>query len=162
MRLMGLDIGERRIGIAYANFLSGSGIGSAIEVRLSFYGLSTPLIVPGGFLLVQNREESIQDLADIVREEGVSGIVAGVPLRDGNETKQSEKIRAYCEELKAKAGDTPFYYWDESLTSFGASFLLRDAELKHSGQRTKGRVDSVAATLILKSFCEHWQAQKPQ
>jgi putative Holliday junction resolvase len=164
MRLMGLDIGEKRIGIAYANFLDHPGFGAlaAPSVELTWWGLNPPLIVPGGILVVKDRESSIRDLKDLIEEESVEVIVIGLPLQDGLETRQAQKIKKYAEGLIEKLPNHKFFFWDEALTSFSASFLLRDADLKHSGQKKKGRVDSVAATIILKSFCEHWQSKMPQ
>lgn len=164
MRLMGLDIGERRIGIAFASFLDHPGLGAvaASEVQLRIWGLAPPMVMPAGFLLIENKAKAAKDLADMAHEEEVAGVVIGVPLRGGQESRQSQKIREFAALFRAELDERiPIFFWDESLTSFGASHLLRDAELKHSGQKAKGRVDSVAATLILKSFFEHWQGKMP-
>lgn len=143
---MGLDVGERRIGLAYANFLE---MGSSI-------------VVPGGFLLVNNKEGALTDLADLAEEEGVAAVVAGLPLRNGEETSQSKKIKAFLAELQPRLPEgVQIFVWDEALTSFASSHLLRDAELKHSGQKAKGRVDAVAATLILQSFVDAHRGHLP-
>lgn len=140
MRWMGLDIGERRIGLAYANFLE----------------FGTTLVVPGGFLEVQERSRAVDDLAEMAEEEGISAVVAGLPLRDGFESAQCLKIKGFLDELRPKLPPgVDIHLWDESLTSVAAGQLLVEAGLNHSkGSRKKGRVDAVAATLILQSFVD--------
>jgi putative Holliday junction resolvase len=143
---MGLDIGERRIGIAYANFLE---MGSSI-------------VVPGGFLEVHERGRALQDLADMVDEEGIGRIVAGLPLRNGEESAQCRKIRDFLGELKPRLpAGVELMLWDESLTSSAAGSLLVEAGLKHSGPKKRGRVDAVAATLILQSFVDAHRGHLP-
>lgn len=144
---MGLDIGERRIGIAYANFLE---MGSSI-------------VVPGGFLEVRDRKMAQEDLVDMADEEGISAIIAGLPLRDGFESPQCLKIKAFLKELQALLPkDIGLYLWDESLTSVAAGQMLVEADLNHSkGSRKKGRVDAVAATLILQSFVDSHRGHLP-
>lgn len=140
MRWMGLDVGERRIGLAYANFLE----------------FGTTLVVPGGFLEVQERSKALRDLAEMIDEEGISAVVAGLPLRDGFESAQCQKIKGFLDELKPLLGKgVEIHLWDESLTSVAAGQMLVEAGLKHSkGSRKKGRVDAIAATLILQSFVD--------
>ncbi len=144
---MGLDIGERRIGLAYANFLE---MGSSI-------------VVPGGFLEVQDRAMALEDLADLIDEEGVSAVIAGLPLRDGFESAQCQKIKGFLKELQPLLPEgVGIYLWDESLTSVAAGQLLVEAGLNHSkGSRKKGRVDAVAATLILQSFVDAHRGHLP-
>lgn len=144
---MGLDIGERRIGLAYANFLE---MGSSI-------------VVPGGFLEVQDREQALDDLADLADEEGISAVIAGLPLRDGFESAQCLKIKAFLQDLQPLLPKgVGIYLWDESLTSVAAGQMLVEAGLNHSkGSRKKGRVDAVAATLILQSFVDAHRGHLP-
>lgn len=146
MRMMGLDVGEKRIGLAYANFLS---VGSSV-------------VVPGGFLLVQARKQALEDLADLAAEEGVNAVVVGLPLRDGAETTQSKRITQFALDLKPLlGGDIALHFWDESLTSVAAGDKLVEAELKHSGKRRRGRVDAVAATLMLQGFLDSGRMYLP-
>jgi putative Holliday junction resolvase len=147
MRWMGLDIGERRIGLAYANFLE---MGSSI-------------VVPGGFLEVQDRQMALEDLADLADEEGITAVIAGLPLRDGFESRQCQHIKAFLKDLQALLPPAiGIYLWDESLTSVAAGQMLVEAGLNHSkGSRKKGRVDAVAATLILQSFVDAHRGHLP-
>lgn len=139
MRYMGLDIGDRRIGIAYANFLS----------------IGTSVVVPGGFLEVRSQAAALRDLAEMAAEESVSAVVVGLPLRDGFESGQCKKIRAFADELRPLLpAEVAMHFWDEALTSVAAGDLLVQAELKHSGKKKRGRVDGIAATLMLQGFVD--------
>lgn len=144
---MGLDIGERRIGIAYANFLE---MGSSI-------------VVPAGFLVIENRQDALRDLADMVEEEGVSSVIAGLPIRGGDgDNPQCKKIKAFLLELQPLLPEeVNINLWDESLTSVAAGSLLVEAGLNHSKGKKKGRVDAVAATLILQSFVDSHRGHLP-
>jgi len=90
----------------------------------------------------------------LVEEEGPDTIVVGVPLRDSAETRQSEKIRKLAGRIHEALPEIPMHFWDETLTSFSAGEALVNAELKHSGKAKKGRVDAVAASLILQGFLD--------
>lgn len=138
-RLLGLDVGERRIGLAFSSTLS---VGSS-------------MVVPAGFLEVRSPEKALKDLADLVDEENVDAVVVGMPYVDGLETRQSKKILEFAKQLRqALPADIEMYGWDESYSSSSAQSLLVDAELKHSGKAKRGRVDAVAAALILQSFVD--------
>ncbi len=145
---MGLDVGDRRIGIAYANFLE---MGSSI-------------VVPAGFLLVQSREQALKDLADMATEEQVSAVVVGMPIRGGDDgNPQCKKIAGFAKELGVLLPEgVELCFWDESLTSVAASEHLVEAGLKHSrGSKRKGRVDSVAATIMLQGYVDSQRGHLP-
>lgn len=132
-RVMGLDVGSRRIGIAISDPLG-----------LTAQGLPT--------LLRQNKRLDFEQLGKIIAEYQVSEIVVGYPLRlSGAEGIQSEKMQLFAEELHKKFG-LPVHLWDERLTSTQANRLLRetDMSIKKRGQA----VDRMAATLILQNWME--------
>ena len=136
---MALDVGDKRIGIAYASTLS---IGSA-------------MVLPAGFLEVKTVPQAIEQLVEMAAEEGVDGIVVGLPFMGGQETPQTRKVLGFAKLLRAGLPDkTQIYGWDESYSSTSAQFQLVEAELKHSGKRHRGRVDAAAAALILQSFVD--------
>jgi putative Holliday junction resolvase len=138
-RVLGLDVGERRIGLAFA---------SAVSV-------GTSMVVPAGFLLVDSPEKAVKDLCELIEEDGVTAVVVGMPYVDGLATRQSEKILVFAKALReALPTNIEMYGWDESYSSSSAQSLLVDAELKHSGKAKRGRVDAVAASLILQSFMD--------
>ncbi len=136
---MALDFGDKRIGIAYASTLS---VGSA-------------MVLPAGFLEVSTVPDAVKELCGMAAEEGVDGIVLGIPLKGGQETPQTRKVLAFAKLLRAALPEAvAIYGWDESYTSTSAQFQLVEAELKHSGKRHRGRVDAAAAALILQSFVD--------
>jgi putative holliday junction resolvase len=138
-RVMGLDVGERRIGLAFSSNLS---VGSS-------------MVVPAGFLEVRGTEKAIEDLRELAEEEGVGAVVVGMPYVDGLETRQTQKVLAFAKLLRAALpAGVEMFGWDESYSSTSAQSMLVDAELKHSGRAKRGRVDAVAASLILQSFMD--------
>ncbi len=133
-RIVGLDIGEKRVGLAVA------------EQGGSF-------AVPAGFLEVRSEEQALGALADFLREEEACEAVLGLPLNmDGSESAGSRKVRRMAEGLKALAPGLPLAFWDERLTSYDAESMLKAGELKF--RRKKGRVDAVAASLILQGYLD--------
>jgi putative holliday junction resolvase len=132
-RLLGLDVGSRRIGMAVSDPLG-----------ITAQGLET--------LERRNKRFDLQILEDTIRKYEVREIVVGLPLRmSGAEGAQSEKMQAFAEDLRKRFG-LPVHLWDERLTSAEANRLLRETELS-IGKRAKA-VDKMAAVLILQSFME--------
>jgi putative Holliday junction resolvase len=139
-RILGLDVGSRRIGMAISDPLG-----------LTAQGLPT--------LQRQNKRLDFEQLAKVVGDYQVSEIVVGYPLRlSGMEGIQSEKMQIFAEELRKKFG-LPVHLWDERLTSSQANRLLRETDLsiKKRGQA----VDRMAAILILQNWMEARAAFSP-
>jgi putative holliday junction resolvase len=132
-RLLGLDVGSRRIGIAVSDPLG-----------ITAQGLET--------LERRNKRLDLQALEEIIRKFGVRGIVVGLPLRmSGAEGTQSEKMQVFADDLRKRFG-LPVHLWDERLTSAEANRLLRETEL--SIEKRAKAVDRMAAVLILQGFME--------
>lgn len=132
-RILGLDVGSRRIGIAVSDPLG-----------ITAQGLET--------LQRRNKRLDLEALERIIRENEVREIVVGLPLRmNGAEGTQSEKMQAFAEELR-KRFRLPVHLWDERLTSAEANRVLRETELS-IGKRAKA-VDRMAAVLILQGWME--------
>jgi putative pre-16S rRNA nuclease len=132
-RVLGLDVGSRRIGIAISDPLG-----------LTAQGLPT--------LQRQNKRLDFEHLTKVVSDYQISEIVVGYPLRlSGMEGIQSGKMQLFAEELRKKFG-LPVHLWDERLTSTQANRLLRETDLsiKKRGQA----VDRMAAILILQNWME--------
>ena len=132
-RVLGLDVGSRRIGMAISDPLG-----------LTAQGLPT--------LQRQNKRLDFEQLARIINDYQISEIVVGYPLRlSGMEGIQSEKMQLFAGELRKKFG-LPVHLWDERLTSTQANRLLRETDLsiKKRGQA----VDRMAAILILQNWME--------
>src|SRR5271163_5316666 len=132
-RVLGLDVGSRRIGIAVSDPLG-----------ITAQGLET--------LERRNKRHDLVALEKVIREYEVREIVVGLPLRmSGAEGTQSEKMQAFAEGLR-KRFRLPVHLWDERLTSAEANRLLRETEL--SIEKRAKAVDRMAAVLILQGWME--------
>lgn len=133
MRVLGLDVGDRRIGVALSD-----------ETGL----LASPLPT----LQRVGPRKDLKAVAALVREHGAAEVVLGLPYNmDGSVGPQAEKVRAFGEALKPLAR-VPVKYWDERLTTVEAEQIL--AERHVPWQRRKGLVDQVAAVLILQEYLD--------
>ncbi len=128
MRALGLDVGERRIGVAISD----------PDGRVA---------VPKTTLQRDGREMAA--LETIVREEAVELVVIGLPLAlSGEEGAQAAASRAFGDAMTRRV-NVPCAYWDERLSSVAAERLL-------GGERraVRERIDAVAATLVLQSYLD--------
>ena len=133
MRLLALDVGERRIGLA-------SGVSE----------LGTAL--PAGVLQRRRLVFDVQGVLDAALQRQSEAIVVGVPyLPGGEESSQTRRVRGFVQALRKEAM-LPVHTVDEAFTSVEAEALLRDAGLEPS--RDRGSVDEAAAVLILRRFLE--------
>lgn len=132
-RVLGLDVGARRIGLAVSDPLG-----------LTAQGLDT--------LHRKNKKHDFSYLHRVIRDYAVQEIVVGLPLRmSGAEGTQAEKIQAFAEGLR-KHFRLPVHLWDERLTSAEANRLLRETEM--SIEKRGQAVDRMAAILILQSWMD--------
>jgi putative Holliday junction resolvase len=132
-RILGLDVGSRRIGIAVSDPLG-----------ITAQGLET--------LQRRNKRQDLAALEKIIRDYAVREIVVGLPLRmSGAEGTQSDKMQVFSDELR-KRFRLPVHLWDERLTSAEANRLLRETEL--SIEKRAKAVDRMAAVLILQGWME--------
>lgn len=130
MKLIGLDVGTKRIGVAKADS-------------------STKIAIPDGFVNVNGQE--FAEIARIARMYNTSTFVVGLPRNNsGEETKQSLYARNFARQLAMSIPNTRIYFEDESLTSVEAERRLK--ERKKNFQ--KGEVDAEAASIILQDFLE--------
>jgi putative holliday junction resolvase len=136
-RVLGLDVGTRRIGVAVSDPLG-----------ITAQGLKT--------LQRKNKNRDLEYLRRLVAEYDVKEIVIGLPLRmSGVEGVQAEKIRAFAAEL-CRRFRLPVHLWDERLTSAEANRLLRETDL--SIEKRGQAVDRMAAILILQGWMENRRA----
>lgn len=132
-RVLGLDVGARRIGVAVSDPLG-----------VTAQGLET--------LHRKNKKYDFSFLYRVIRDYDVKEIVVGLPLRmSGLEGVQAEKIQAFAEDLR-KHFRLPVHLWDERLTSAEANRLLRETDL--SIEKRGQAVDRMAAVLILQGWME--------
>ncbi|MFZ0336585.1 MAG: Holliday junction resolvase RuvX [Terracidiphilus sp.] len=133
-RFLGLDIGNRRIGVAVSDEL-----GLTAQPVLTLERRSS-------------RRDDLRSLARLCRRFGVVGIVVGNPVHLSGETSpQAAKTQAFATELGTLTG-LPIHLWDERLTSHEAHQILYEAG--HARQEHRKVVDQVAATLILQGFLD--------
>jgi putative Holliday junction resolvase len=132
-RIMALDVGARRIGVAVSDLLG-----------ITAQGLDT--------IQRQNKRRDLEALRRLLAEYHIEEIVVGLPLRlSGAEGTQSEKMRLFAEDLRHHFGVT-VHLWDERWTSTEANRLLRETDL--SIEKRAKAVDRMAAILILQSWLE--------
>ena len=133
-RYLGLDVGNRHIGVAVSDEL----------------GLTAQPVLT--LERRRNQREDLRSLARLCRRFGVAGIVVGNPVHlSGDISPQAAKTQAFAAELGALTG-LPIHLWDERLTTREAHQILYEAG--HARQEHRRVVDQVAATLILQAFLE--------
>ena len=132
-RILGFDVGDRRIGLAISDPLGYT---------------AQPLFT----LHRAGRRADLKSVGRVLRKHGVTEAVVGNPLyMSGDQSPQAAKAQAFAEELRAEFGIT-VHLWDERLTTTQAHRHLDDAG--HAAMGRKGIIDQVAAVLILQSFLE--------
>ena len=133
MRSLGLDVGDKRTGVAMSDPL---GI------------LASPLLV----LKHTDEAAGIASILEIVKKYQVDYIIVGMPQSmDGTLGAQAEKVRSFTEKLKPQS-PVPVEYRDERLTTATAMRLMQEAGSKKSLKNKKGEYDAAAAAIILQSF----------
>ena len=133
MRILGLDYGSRRIGVALCD-----------ELGMTAQGIAT--------IVRKNREADLGTIADLVRRHDVERIVVGYPLRlNGSEGIQCEKINRFVRRLETLLS-LPIIRWDETLSTKEAEGLLRERGVPPEKRRAV--VDRVAACLILQGYLD--------
>lgn len=133
MKLMGLDIGTKRIGVATA------------ELAL---GVSLPKVV----IAAGHRAAAIAEIARIAAEDGTERIVAGLPLStEGADTEMTTYVRQFVSELEQTCS-TEICLWDERFTSQQSRKAYQSGPKSASKVRKAGLVDMMAAVYILDSY----------
>ena len=134
MKILALDVGEKRIGVARADS-------------------STRIAVPVGFVAADGSEW--QEIARIARLNNTNFFVLGLPRsNEGNETKQSLYVRKFAKTLVEKLPGAKIRFQDESLTSVVAEERLKSRKKRYE----KGEIDAEAAAIILQDFLESFRA----
>jgi len=130
MRILGLDIGDRRIGVALSD---PQGI------------LASPLTI----IERSDEQAGIKAIVDIVTQKEVGRIIVGLPLSmDGSIGEQAKKVEVFIRELSDHT-EVPIEFRDERLTTLSAKRLMRDVR-----KSQKMKDDAVAAALILQSYLD--------
>ncbi len=133
-RYLGLDVGNRRIGVAVSDEL----------------GLTAQPVLT--LERRNNRRDDLRSLARLARRFNVAAIVVGNPVHlSGELSPQAARTQAFAAALGELTG-LPIRLWDERLTTREAHQILYEAG--HERQKHRKVVDQVAATLILQSFLD--------
>lgn len=131
MRIIALDIGDKRIGIA-----------------LSEPNFSIPL--PYKTYERKNSEQDFIYIAELAKEKGAQIIVCGIPYKvDGTDSFQTQKTRRFIEKLREYT-DIPIAEQDERYTTHSAQDLLIGADVRRD--KRKQVIDKIAASYILESY----------
>lgn len=131
MRWMGLDVGMRRIGIAFSDPLELTAQGHSVLERI---GLAKDLAA----------------LQRLIVDYHVEGVVVGLPINmNGTEGPMAEQVRQFAAALEKLTGLSPLF-WDERLSTVAAQRVLIAADV--SRRKRKQTVDQMAAAIILQNF----------
>ena len=134
MRILTLDLGEKRIGVAVSD-----------ELLMTAQGLCV--------LASKGTVKDLEQVADLVRNQAVSTIVLGLPRNmDGSIGPMAEKVREFGRLLQEQNPDIPVEYWDERLTTAVAQRMLIGADISRVNRRQV--VDKIAAVLILQGYLD--------
>lgn len=133
MRIMGVDYGDARTGIAISDLLC------------SIVGTTT-------VIHSRNADKTVDAICELIEREGVGEIVVGLPKNmDGTEGSRAELCREFAQRLRDVTG-LPVAMWDERRTTVEAHNIL--SQHNYHGKKRKDTVDAVAASLILEGYMQ--------
>lgn len=136
-RALGVDFGEKRIGLAVSDPTN---------------TLATPLET---LVRRAGKRPPIKQMAEIASEHEVGQIVVGLPIAlDGTENEWCTEVRAVGVKLAERVG-VPVAFIDERMTSVRAERAVRSAGLSKTNREQKGRIDAAAAQLILQAWLDN-------
>ena len=137
-RILALDFGKRRIGLAVSD-----------ELGITAQGLPT--------LQRTNKAQDLDALDQLIRERGVALVVMGQPLHmSGTEGRQANYAAQFARTLEAHA-QVEVRMWDERLTTVEANRVLKQSGV--SRQKQRAAVDRLSAVLILQSYLDYLAGQ---
>ena len=135
MRLLGVDYGEKRIGLAISDPLGIIAQGLKFISAEDFF-----------------QKKGIEEFKEVIEEFKISTIVMGFPLNmDGSIGRKGNEVQSFVEQLK-KHISLPFVMWDERLTTVTAENILINADL--SRKRRKKVIDKISAAIILQGYLD--------
>lgn len=134
MRLMGLDVGDRRIGVAVSDPLGWTAQGVKTIIRQ------------------EGSNKDIEEIKKVINEYQVEKIIVGLPKNMNNTVgPMGEKVMKYGKTLESKF-NIPVEFFDERLTTVAAERTLIEADL--SRKKRKGVIDKLAAVYILQTYLD--------
>ena len=139
MKIIGLDIGTVRIGIATSDIL---------EIMASAYEVYRR----------KTLEQDAEHIAKLVTELAAGKVVIGLPLKmDGTEGASVTMAREFGQALSQKI-NVPIAYQDERLSTVSAERILIESGMRR--EKRKDKIDSVAATIILQTYLDKNSSKK--
>jgi len=133
MKIIGLDVGSKTIGVAVSD-----------DMGWTAQGVST--------IIRKSKDSDLEELKKLVTEYNASEIVVGLPKNmDGNIGIQAEKVLALVEKIKERL-NIPVATWDERLSTVAANRTLLEADL--SRKKRKRVIDKMAAVFILQGYLD--------
>jgi putative holliday junction resolvase len=138
-RILGIDFGSTRIGLA----------------------LSDPSgTIATGFKTINNTTTVYDEIAGIVTDHEIAVIVIGLPVSlQGGDTKKTEEVRRFSSELRKRI-PVPIVFQDERFTSRDAMATMIAMNTTRKQRRNKGRIDEMAAAIILQAFLDTERARQ--
>ena len=141
MRILALDVGDRRIGLAISD-----------EMGWTAQALPT--------LVRKDLRQDLLRLTELIRSREVTEVVVGLPRHlDGHLGPQAEKVLTFVESLKNRTS-VQILMWDERLTTRESERTLIEAHVRRSKRKTV--VDQMAAVLILQNYLDAQQVRLSQ
>lgn len=138
MRLMGLDVGDKTVGVAVSD-----------ELGIS----AQPVTV---IRRTDSVKKDVWEILRIAEERGVGKIVVGLPLMmDGTVGVQAQKVEEFTEAIRRRT-KIPIVMWDERLTTSEVERMLIAAD--ESRAKRKQVIDKLAATVLLQSYMDYQSA----
>ena len=133
MKLASLDIGLKRIGVAFC--------------------FDNSTVLPQNAILRKNRNQAARDTSNLLKEWQIEQIVVGLPKGGSSEEEMERRIKHFISLLEL--GDIKVNYIDESFSSFEAKEQMKGIVK----QKRDGKVDSISAKIILERYLEKIKAQ---
>ena len=132
-RIMGLDIGDKTIGVAVSDLMG-----------LTAQGVTT--------IKRAGKKKDIEAIKQIISEKQVNKIVSGLPKNmNGTVGPQGEKVQKFCELLKEET-NLPIEFWDERLSTVAAERSLIEGNVRRENR--KKVIDMLAAVIILQGYLD--------
>ena len=132
-RILGIDVGDKRIGVAVTD-----------PLQITAQGVMT--------LKRKTRDDDLEAFRDLIAKYEIKKVVAGLPLNmDGSESAQTRKTVNFCQFIKKRL-DVEIIYIDERLTSSWSEKVLNEGNV--SRENRKDYIDMLAAQIILQSYMD--------
>ena len=130
-RILAIDYGEHRIGMALSDELC---------------------IIATGLPTLRNTSHLIEEILEVTQRSNVARIIVGLPLTlKGDVGTSANAVLGFVERLRQNTG-TPVETYDERFTSSLAEDTMRRGGMKRSLRREKGKVDEIAAVILLQDY----------